>query len=241
MRHAPQNGCQFFFTTTPLPCPYLDGQIERRVVTELIGRGANALHHKLSLGGFRRSHGIAYAPACPNCQACIPVRVDAAAFKPSRSQKRVSARNRDIVGKECPAEATEEQYALFSRYIQSRHADGDMINMALTDYRSLVEDTPVDSAIVEFRDGDGVLVAGCLVDRLEDGLSAVYSFFDPDLSQRSLGTLMVIWLISRAKDLNLDHLYLGYWIKQSPKMVYKVRYQPLEGLQDGRWAALPVH
>lgn len=236
MRHAPLHGCQFFFTTTPMPCPYLDGKTERRVVTELIGRGAPALHDRLSLAGFRRSHGIAYAPACPDCRECIPVRIVVSDFQLSRSQRRVLAHNRDIDGRERRPEATAEQFALFARYLDSRHADGDMASMDHADYRSLIEDTPVESAVIEYRDGDGTLLAGCLTDRLGDGLSAVYSFFDPTQPNRGLGTYMVLWLIDRARALSLPYVYLGYWIKGSRKMAYKTRYRPLEALIDGRWA-----
>lgn len=240
MRHTPLKGCQFFFTTTPLPCPYLDGKMERRVVTELVGRGANALHDTLSLSGFRRSHGIAYAPACPDCSACVPVRIDVAGFRPSRTQRRVANRNADLAAAERPPEATDDQYALFARYIRSRHGDGDMANMVEGDYRALVEDTPVESTVLELRDDDGILIAGCLVDRLSDGLSAVYSFFDPTLDKRSLGTFMVLWLVERARALKLPYVYLGYWIEESPKMAYKARFRPLEAFMDGRWTALPA-
>lgn len=221
-----------------MPCPYLDGRIERRVVTELVGRGAPGLHDRLSLAGFRRSHGIAYAPVCPDCQECIPVRIVVDDFRPSRSQRRIQSRNHDIRGTECRPEATAEQFALFAHYLDSRHADGDMAAMTEADYRSLIEDTPIDSTLIEFRDGGGGLVAGCLVDRLGDGLSAVYSYFDPAPSNRGLGTYMVLWLIERARALSLPYVYLGYWIADSRKMAYKTRYRPLEGLIDGRWALL---
>lgn len=241
MKHTPLQGCQFFFTTTPLPCPYLDDRMERRVVTELVGRGANDLHDILSLSGFRRSHGIAYAPACPDCNACEAVRIDVAGFVPGRSLRRVLNRNADLHGTECPPEATDDQYALFSLYIHSRHGDGDMANMVQGDYRALVEDTPVDSTLLEFRDGDGILVAGCLCDRLSDGLSAVYSFFDPTQDRRSLGTYMVLWMIERARQLDLPYVYLGYWIAESPKMAYKARFQPLETFRNGAWERFPPH
>lgn len=235
MRHAPHHGCQFFFTTTAQPCPYLEGRIERRVVTELAGRQANRLHDQLSLSGFRRSHGIAYVPACPDCNACLPVRIRVDGFTPSRSQRRVLAQNKDLTATLLPPVASDEQYALFSRYLSSRHADGDMANMDVTDYQSLVEDTPIDSVLIEFRDADETLVAVCLCDPLGDGFSAVYSFFEPTLDKRSLGTFMVLWLAGYAKLESKPYVYLGYWIEGSPKMAYKKRFQPLEVLQAGQW------
>ena len=238
MRHTPHHGCQFFFTTTAQPCPYLKGRVERRVVTELAGRNAGRLHDRLSLSGFRRSHGIAYAPACPNCNACIPVRIRIGAFSPSRSHRRILSANNDLTAQICQPSATDEQYQLFTRYLGHRHADGDMANMDFSDYRSLVEDTPIESALIEFRNAEGVLVAGCLTDRLGDGYSAVYSFFDPELQKRSLGTFMVLWLIEHACALSLPYIYLGYWIEDSPKMAYKVRFAPLDAFRDGHWSPL---
>ncbi len=248
MKHKPFHSTQFFFATAPLPCPYLPGRVERRVVTELVGRDVAALHDALSLAGYRRSHGIAYAPACPDCTACVAARIVVGAFTPSRSQRRVWNINAAVQAEETCATATDEQFALFAAYQDSRHADGEMTKMDFLDYRALVDDTPVDTAIVEFRDPDHRLLGACVMDRLGDALSAVYSFFDPALSQRSLGTHMILWLVERAKGLGLAHVYLGFWVADCSKMSYKASFQPLEGytpqgwrpLRPGEWGKAPA-
>jgi arginine-tRNA-protein transferase len=238
MLQKPARRPQFFYTTAPLPCPYLPGRIERKIVTELTGADAEALHDRLSRAGFRRSHNIAYAPVCPGCRACIPIRVNVAAFEPNRTQRRLMAANAGIEGFEVPARATSEQFALFQRYQAARHADGDMAMMGFYDYRAMVEDTPIETMMVEFRDHADTLVAACLTDRVTDGLSAVYSFFDPALSARSLGTWMVLWLIRRSAEQRLPFVYLGYWVPESRKMAYKSRFRPAEILWGGQWRML---
>lgn len=239
MKHNPIHNNRFFFTTSPLPCPYLTERLERRVVTELVGRNAPTLHDHLSLAGYRRSHTIAYAPACPDCDACVAVRVLAGRFKPSRSQRRVWKLNDDIHTVELSADATDEQFEMFSAYQKSRHGDGDMARMDYFDYQALVEETTVKTSIIEFRTPTQDLVAACIMDRISNGLSAVYSFFDPSLNKRSLGSHMILWLLERAKELGLDHVYLGYWIANCPKMSYKAAFQPLEGFTPQGWQALP--
>lgn len=238
MKHDAAQKTHFFFTTTPLPCPYLDGRTERRMVTELMGADAAQLNDRLSLAGFRRSHTIAYTPVCDGCQACVSVRVPVRDFRPGRTQRRIQNRNADLHIEDRAPIATREQYALFKSYIETRHGDGDMALMGEGDYRALVEETPVRSSLVEFREPDGRLVAGCLTDRLCDGLSAVYSFFDTDLQQRSLGTYVVLWLIERARLQGLDFVYLGYWVQGSPKMDYKRNFRPLEAYTPGGWQRL---
>ena len=208
------------------------------MVTELMGVEAADLNDRLSLAGFRRSHTIAYTPVCDTCQACVSVRVPVAQFKANRTQRRLIKRNADLIVTERPTVATREQYALFRAYIDTRHGDGDMALMGESDYRALVEETPVRSALMEFRDGGGRLVAACLVDKLFDGLSAVYSFFDPELNSRSLGTYVVLWLIEEAQRRGLEHVYLGYWVQGSPKMDYKRNFQPLEAYTPGGWKSL---
>jgi leucyl-tRNA---protein transferase len=235
MRHQALYDTQFFFSTTPLPCPYLPDRLERRVVTELIGRDANLLHEQLSLAGFRRSHGIAYAPACSGCDACKAVRVLAPLFRPSRSQRRVLNRNRDLRVEIGEPVATQEQYQLFSAYQKGRHGDGDMSKMDYFDYQGLIEDTSVDTALIEFRDADDQLVAACLTDHMANGLSAVYSFFDPALENRSLGTHMILWMIDKARQRGLEYVYLGFWINGCTKMDYKARFQPLETRTKDGW------
>ncbi len=229
---------QFFYTTTPLPCPYLPGRTERKVVTEIPPGDPERRHDLLSRAGFRRSHAIAYAPACPACSACIPIRIIAARFLPDRSLRRVAKANAACTGREVEARASGEQFALFQRYQLARHCNGDMAAMSFHDYRAMVEDSPVATRIVEFRDPDARLVGACLVDWLDDGCSAVYSFFEPELARRSLGSAAILWLITRCRQLGLPYVYLGYWVKESWKMAYKARFAPCEIFQGGVWRPL---
>jgi arginine-tRNA-protein transferase len=238
MTYKPPRRPQFFYTTAPLPCPYLPGRTERKVVTEITGPEAEALHDRLSRAGFRRSHNIAYAPVCPSCQACVPIRIPVAAFQPDRTQRRILRFNAGMEGFEVPARATSEQFHLFQRYQNARHGEGDMATMSFYDYRAMVEDTPIETLIVEYRDPDGRLVGACLTDRLGDGLSAVYSFFAPELERRSLGTYCVLWLVERARAQGLPYVYLGYWVGESRKMAYKSRFRPSEVLLNGAWRIL---
>ncbi|MGH7048771.1 MAG: arginyltransferase [Stellaceae bacterium] len=229
---------QFFYTTAPLPCPYVAGRIERKVVTEITSPDADSLHDRLSRAGFRRSHNIAYAPVCPGCNACVPIRIPVATFQPDRSQRRVLRANAGVEGFEVPSRATPEQFQLFQRYQRARHGDGDMATMSFYDYRAMVEDTPIETFVVEFRDPDDRLVGACLTDRLGDGLSAVYSYFAPELTRQSLGTLAILWLIARTRELGLPYVYLGYWVQDSRKMAYKASFRPSEVLLSGRWRML---
>jgi leucyl-tRNA---protein transferase len=238
MLHRPPRRPQFFYTTAPLPCPYLPGRTERKIVTELSGTEAEALHERLSRAGFRRSHNIAYAPVCPGCQACVPIRVVSEDFTPDRTQRRILRANADLTISEMPARATAEQFTLFQRYQKNRHADGDMAAMGYYDYRAMIEDTPISTGILEFRDAQDRLLGACLTDWLADGLSAVYSFFDTDEDKRSLGTFAVLWLIGRARSLGLPYVYLGYWVPESRKMAYKARFRPSEILMSGAWHRL---
>ena len=230
-RAAPQP----FYVLAETPCPYLPDRLERKLLTDISGPGARRLYDRLSLAGFRRSHSFAYRPACADCQACVPVRVRAAEFVPSRSQKRVTQVNRSLVVEDTGARATQEQYRVFNRYIRSRHGDGDMARMGFSDFRAMVEETCLDTRIAEFRDPHGQLLAACLSDWLEDGPSAVYSFFEPRLAARSLGTFMVLWLIQEARRRRLPHVYLGYWIRDARKMAYKARFRPAEGFGPDGW------
>jgi arginine-tRNA-protein transferase len=238
MTYKPPRRPQFFYTTAPLPCPYLPGRVERKVVTEITGPDADALHDRLSRAGFRRSHNIAYAPVCPACSACVPIRIDVAAFRPDRTQRRILRDNAAVEGFEVPPRATAEQFALFQRYQLARHGDGDMASMSFYDYRAMVEDTPIETHMVEFRDAEDRLVGACLADRLGDGMSAVYSFFEPSLANQSLGTLTILWLVDRARTLGLPYVYLGYWVPESRKMAYKARFRPSEILAGGAWRRL---
>jgi arginyl-tRNA--protein-N-Asp/Glu arginylyltransferase len=229
---------QFFYTTAPLPCPYVAGRTERKVVTEVSGPDAEALHDRLSRAGFRRSHNIAYAPVCPGCNACVPIRIPTASFIPDRGQRRILRANHDVSGADAPPRATTEQFQLFQRYQQARHGEGDMATMSFYDYRAMVEDTPITTSIIEFRGADAGLVGACLTDRLSDGLSAVYSFYVPDQDRKSLGTFTILWLVERARALGLPYVYLGYWVPESRKMAYKARFRPCEVLQNGGWRQL---
>jgi leucyl-tRNA---protein transferase len=224
-----------FFTTAPLPCPYLPGRRERRLVTDLSGSQTAAFHDLLSQAGFRRSHGLAYVPICPGCNACVAVRVKARHFQPTRTQRRIWRKNIDISVSIQPARATDEQFALFRDYQLARHEDSEMSLMDFHDYRALVETTPVETIVLEFRDETHRLVAACLTDCMADGYSAVYSFFAPELSARSLGTFIILSLIDKARAAVLPHVYLGFWIAECRKMAYKTSFQPFEVYADGKW------
>ncbi|MGH6933213.1 MAG: arginyltransferase [Dongiaceae bacterium] len=227
-----------FLVTTDMPCPYLPGRMERKVVTRLAGAEVARNFQILSRAGFRRSHAIAYRPACSGCSACVPVRVVAADFAPARTLRRIEGRNADLIWSLKTARATAEQYDLFQRYLDGRHGDGEMLGMAFGDYQAMVEDSPVDTRMVEFRDPDGRLKACALTDWALDGISAVYSFFDPALAVRSLGSYTVIWLVREAQRQGLPYVYLGYWVADSRKMAYKIRFRPIEGFGPDGWRRL---
>lgn len=229
-----------FLLTREAACPYLPGRRERKLVTELNGPDAAENYDLLSRAGFRRSHAVAYRPACHGCQECVPVRVVVDGFEPSRSLRRVARRNGHLKSAIRPAQATSEQYALFARYLSWRHGDGEMAGMGFADYRSMIDDTPIDSGLLELRQDDGSLAACCLVDRSSDGLSAVYSFFDPGQGSASLGSFIVLRLIEEARRRGLPYVYLGYWIAASRKMAYKIRFRPLEGFGPDGWAPLEL-
>jgi arginyl-tRNA--protein-N-Asp/Glu arginylyltransferase len=234
-----------FFLTAPSPCPYVEGQFERKVFTHLVGDRAPELNDLLTQGGFRRSQNIAYRPACETCRACVSVRVLVSEFEPSKNMKRVIARNADLIGVSHDAEPSTEQYSLFRTYLDSRHKRGGMSDMTVLDYAMMVEDTHVETKVVEYRrrgpdtfitgKGVGELIGVALTDRMGDGLSMVYSFFDPAHEDRSLGTFMILDHIARARAAGLPHVYLGYWVNGSRKMAYKVRFQPQEHLGPKGW------
>lgn len=234
-----------FFLTAPSPCPYLEGQFERKVFTHLVGSKAPEMNDLLTQGGFRRSQNIAYRPACETCRACVSVRILAQEFSPSRSMRRVLQRNSDLVSVMRDAEPSTEQYSLFRAYLDARHRKGGMSDMTVLDYAMMVEDTHVDTKVIEYRrrgpdsfitgTGQGELLAVALTDRMSDGLSMVYSFFDPELEERSLGTFMILDHIARVVAMGLPHVYLGYWVKGSRKMNYKRRFVPQEHLGPKGW------
>ena len=230
-----------FFVTSPAPCPYLPGRSERKVFTELKGPHADQLNEALGRIGFRRSQTVAYRPSCLDCQACVSVRVVAARFQPSATQKREIRRNADLVVSECRPWATDEQFTLLARYLGQRHPDGGMAAMDELDYADMIEHTPVNTVVTEYRepraDGrPGRLVGACLTDRQSDGLSMIYSFYEPDHPARSgLGSYIILDHIRRAAAEGLPYVYLGYWVDGSPRMQYKVRYRPLERLTRDGW------
>ena len=234
-----------FYLTAPSPCPYLKGQEERKVFTHLVGERAGDLNDLLTHGGFRRSQSIAYRPACEGCRACVSVRVVANDFRPSRNMRRVRDANADLVGEVRTAAPTSEQYSVFRAYLDARHRDGGMADMSVLDYAMMIEDSHVDTRVVEYRRrgpdsaingrGSGDLVAVALSDVLNDGLSMVYSFFEPDQADRSLGTFMILDHIDRAMQMGLPYVYLGYWVSGSRKMDYKGRFLPQERLMPSGW------
>lgn len=227
-----------FFLTPGGPCPYLPGRTERKVFARLGGTLAQPLSEALTHSGFRRSQSIAYRPACEGCNACVSVRILASRFEASRGQRRTLKRSDDLIRSEVAAEATREQFALLRTYLDSRHAGGGMSDMGLFDYVAMVEETPVSTHIVEYRKPDGTLVAAALTDRLKDGLSMVYSFFHPGEEARSLGTYMILDHVRAAQAWHLPFVYLGYWVRGSRKMDYKVRFSPLEALTQNGWETM---
>ncbi|NBD28470.1 MAG: arginyltransferase [Alphaproteobacteria bacterium] len=241
MRHslpiAPQ-----FYVTAPQPCPYLPGRMERKLFTALQGENAEKLNDTLSKQGFRRSQNVLYRPSCADCTACLSARIRVADFKMSRSQRRVWKRNAYLRRTASSPWATEEQYALFRRYLDSRHADGGMADMDLFEFAAMVEETPIRTRLIEYADRGtgraGELRAVSLTDMLDDGLSMVYSFFDPDLARDSLGTHLILDHVQIARELGLPYVYLGYWVPGSDKMGYKAKFAALEVYRGGHWEDL---
>ena len=232
-----------FFLTAPSPCPYLPDREERKVFAHLpLSEGA-AINDALTQAGFRRSQNIAYRPACEACEACISARIPAQEYPFSRSERRVLDRNQDLARHMVEAEATLEQFELLRRYLITRHADGGMADMTWPDYLAMVEDTAVRTHLVEYRlsspdEGPGDLIACALVDALSDGLSLVYSFYEPSLRKRSLGSFIILDHVVQARLHGIPYVYLGYWVPGSPKMDYKSRFRPIEILKDQRWTVL---
>ncbi len=243
-----------FYVTAPQPCPYLDGRMERKLFTALQGPRAMQLHDALSRQGFRRSQNVLYRPSCVECAACYSARIRVADFRPSRSQRRVLKKNRDMRREASTPWATEEQYALFRAYLEARHADGGMADMDIFEFAAMVEETPVRTRVIEYfrpaapdaRTIEGIstrpdgtrLSAVCLTDVMEDGLSMVYSFFDPATQHLSPGSYIILDHVEIAREAGLPYVYLGYWVPDSPKMGYKAQYGALEIYAEGRWQPL---
>ncbi|MFN3749827.1 MAG: arginyltransferase [Thiobacillus sp.] len=226
-----------FYLTAHYDCSYLPGRRARSQVatpTHLIDGEA---YSALIRAGFRRSGQFTYRPHCEQCRACVPVRVEVAGFVPNRTQRRVLKRNGHLDARFLPLDFRDEHYQLYRHYLGSRHAGGGMDRDGPDQYTQFLLSSNVDSVLVEFRDGDA-LVMVAVVDQVEDGLSAVYTFFDPARDRASLGVYGVLWQIELARRLELPYLYLGYWIAESRKMAYKQQYAPLQGLVDGAWRLL---
>ena len=240
MRHtlpiAPQ-----FYVTAPQTCPYLDGRMERKLFTALQGDAAERLNDTLSKQGFRRSQNVLYRPSCSECSACMSARIRVADFEPSKSQKRALKRNGDLRREATSPWATEDQYALFRRYLDSRHSDGGMADMDIFEFAAMIEETPVRSRVVEYSAPPPAgsrrrpLTAVCLTDVLDDGLSMVYSFYEPDRLGHSLGTYIILDHVAIAREAGLPYVYLGYWVPGSRKMGYKAKFSALEVYQGGQW------
>ncbi len=230
-----------FFVTAPAPCPYVPGRTERKVFAELKGGSAMEMSEALGRIGFRRSQNVVYRPSCDFCQACVSMRVMAPMFAPTASQKKLLRRHADLDVSACEPWATAEQWALLRRYLAVRHPQGGMAAMDAHDYADMVEQTPVDTVVVEYRepssDGQpGRLVGCCLTDKQSDGLSMIYSFYEPDsVTRRGLGSFIILDHIIRAGDAGLPYVYLGYWIDDCDRMSYKKSYQPAEALIAGIW------
>lgn len=245
MRHslpiAPQ-----FYVTAPQPCPYLADRMERKLFTALQGNTAEKLNNSLSKQGFRRSQNVLYRPTCSDCNACMSARINVKAFLLSRSQKRVLRKNRYLDRTATSPWATDAQYTLFRDYLDSRHATGGMADMDLFEFAAMVEETPIRTRLIEYRDPAidsrtdryEALRAVCLTDILDDGLSMVYSFFSPELTRNSLGTYLILDHIMLAQDLDLPYVYLGYWVPGSGKMDYKAKFSGLEVYRNGVWSPL---
>ncbi len=231
-----------FYVTSPSACPYLPGKQERKVFTELSGTNAVELNDALGKIGFRRSQGVAYRPSCIDCSACVSVRVVVDAFTPNASQKKLIKRHSDLEVTKCRPWATEEQFALLRRYLSSRHPGGGMSGMDEIDYADMVEQSPVNTHVIEYREPSldgrpGRLVGACLADTQDDGLSMIYSFFETtDSARPGLGNFIILDHIRRAAENSLSFVYLGYWISGSQRMEYKARFQPLERLGPSGWS-----
>ncbi|MGV8987366.1 MAG: arginyltransferase [Cypionkella sp.] len=243
MRHtlpiAPQ-----FYVTAPQPCPYLDGRMERKLFTALQGDYAQRLNDSLSKQGFRRSQNVLYRPSCAECSACLSARIRVADFEPSRTQKRVMKATAHLRRNATSPWATEDQFTLFRRYLDARHADGGMADMDVFEFAAMIEETPIKSRVIEYTrpaeagERGHPLACVSLTDVFDDGLSMVYSFYDPALQDLSLGTFAILDHVAIAREAGLPYVYLGYWVPGSRKMGYKANFSALEIYKGGAWVPI---
>jgi arginine-tRNA-protein transferase len=225
-----------FYITSPYPCSYLADHEARSQVATPAYLIDTAVYSELVQAGFRRSGLYTYRPYCDRCRACVPVRLDVAEFKPTRAQRRAQKQHQNLEAAFHELKFDDEHYALYRRYQAGRHKGGGMDQDSREQFDHFLLQSNVATNLVEFREGDKLRMVS-VIDRLADGLSSVYTFYDPDLAHASFGTYNVLWQVQLCRSLGLPYLYLGYWIAQSPKMAYKSNFRPLQMLADGRWQA----
>lgn len=238
LRDIPLSALQFYLTA-PYPCSYLPEQSARSQVATPSFLIDTPVYSELVQRGFRRSGTFTYRPRCDVCHACVPARIDVSAFSPDRTQRRAQRRHSNLETSLHTLEDREEYFELYQRYQAARHLEGEKEQDSRDQYRNFLLQSHVDSVLAEFRE-DGILRMVSIIDVLRDGLSSVYTFYEPDVAQASYGTYNVLWQLDLCRKLNLPYLYLGYWIKESRKMAYKANFKPLQGLIQGVWQTLPV-
>jgi arginine-tRNA-protein transferase len=240
MSHLPDHlGQLTFFLTRPAPCPYLQGQVEQKIFTRLSGdtKSDFFLNSSMNQHGFRRSQEMIYRPACPACMACVPVRINVAAFVPDRRLRRIARKNADLKSDFLPVAAAAKFHSLFDRYQQTRHGDSDMAAMNRSEFLSMMQDGGENASLLTLTDGEEKVIGVMLLDRLHNGVSAVYSYYEPTHEKRSLGSELILRLVNEALAQSLPYVYLGYWIRDSRKMSYKGSFPSLERLGPNGWEA----